>query len=272
MPNNNNYTIHKTSIIESGAEIADNVTIGPYCIIGKDVKIGKGTIIKSHSVIEGNTSIGENNTIYSFVAIGQKPQDLKYKGENSSVTIGDNNQIREHVTIHIGTKDGGMKTIIGSNCLFMIGSHIAHDCYVGNNVILANNATLAGHVYLEDNVIIGGLSAVKQFVRIGKHAMIGGMSGIGDDVVPYSLSIADGIRSSMVGLNLVGLKRSIKDKDKINSLREFYKNLFLSKNSDTLQDRITNLRDEYKDNDMAIEMMDFIDNSTAICQPKQENK
>ena len=225
----NNCKIHKTSIIEEGAQIANNVEIGPYSIIGKNVKINEGTIIKSHVVIDGLTTIGKDNVIHPFAAIGQESQDLKYKNEESTITIGDNNKIREHVTIHPGTKDGIMKTIIGNNCLFMVASHIAHDCIIGNNIILANNSTLGGHVIIEDNAIIGGLSAIKQFVKIGKNAMIGGMSGIESNVIPYSITIGE--RSKIAGLNLIGLKRSTQNKQEINSLRKFYKELFLEKMS-----------------------------------------
>ena len=144
------HKIHPNSVVSSKAKIAANVEIGPFCVIGDDVKIGEGTIIKSHVVIEGDTSIGKNNVIFPFATIGVAPQDLKFKGEKSRVEIGDNNKIREHVTIHLGTQDGAMVTKIGSNCLLMVGVHIAHDCVVGNNVILANNATLAGHVEVGD--------------------------------------------------------------------------------------------------------------------------
>ena len=160
--------IHKTAIIEDGANISNNAIIGPYCTIGKDVKIGCNTVLKSHIVVEGSTIIGENNIIYPFSTIGLNPQDLKFSNENSRLIIGNNNVIREHVTIHKGTKDGIMEAIIGDNCLLMVGVHIAHDCVIANNVILANNATLAGHVEIQDNVIIGGLSAIHQFVKIGK--------------------------------------------------------------------------------------------------------
>ncbi len=145
-----NCQIHQTAIINQGAIIGDNVEIGAYSIIGGKVTINDGTIVKSHALIDGDTIIGKNNVIFSFAVVGEIPQDLKYKGEKSKLVIGDNNRIREHATIHLGTETGKMVTIIGNNCLFMIGSHIAHDCVIGNNVILANNATLAGHVEIGD--------------------------------------------------------------------------------------------------------------------------
>ena len=259
--------IHPSAIIEEGAIIGENVKIGAYSIIGHNVKIGDNTIIKPHVVIEGITSIGKNNTIFSFAAIGQVPQDLKYKNEESQVIIGDNNKIREYVTIHSGTKDGGMVTRIGNNCLLMIGTHIAHDCIVGNNVIMANNATLGGHVIIEDNAVIGGLAAIHQFVRIGKNAMVGGMSGVENDVIPYATVIGE--RAALAGLNLVGLKRKGVDKEQIHCLRGFYKKLF-DKKSGNVQDNLASLRDQYQNQALITDIIRFLQSKTyrAICTPK----
>jgi UDP-N-acetylglucosamine acyltransferase len=259
--------IHETAIIENGAQIGNNVTIGAYSIIGKNVKINDGTIVKSHVVIEGITEIGKNNTIFQFASIGAIPQDLKFSGESSKTIIGNNNKIREFVTIHAGTKGGNMETKIGNNCLIMAYCHIAHDCIVGNNVILANNATLAGHVMVEDNVVIGGLSAIHQFVRVGKNAMIGGMSGVENDVIPYGAVM--GQRANLAGLNLVGLKRQKLDKSKINDLRNFYKKLF-NKDSQNFSDKISSLNDEYKNSALANDVINFLKSksSRSFCQPK----
>src|SRR5580658_6688495 len=159
--------IHPTAIIAPGARLADDVVIGPYCVIGEDVSLAAGVSLKSHVVIDGRTTIGERTRIFPFASIGHETQDLKYKGEPSSLEIGRNTTIREHVTINPGTEGGGMVT------------------RVGDHVILVNNATLGGHVVVEDYAILAGLSAVHQFVRIGRHAMIGGMSGVERDVIPY---------------------------------------------------------------------------------------
>lgn len=215
--------IHKLAIVSEKAKLADDVEIGPFCIIGDDVEIGSGTVLKSHIVVEGKTKIGKNNKFFPFSTIGVVPQDLKFAGEDSEVIIGDNNTIREHVTIHLGTKDDAMKTVIGNNCLLMVGVHIAHDCVVGNRVILANNATLAGHVVIEDDVVIGGLSAIHQFCRVGKGAMIGGMSGVEGDVIPNGLVMGE--RAKLAGLNLVGMKRRGLSKDDINAMRAFFRDL-----------------------------------------------
>jgi UDP-N-acetylglucosamine acyltransferase len=259
--------IHPSAIIENGAKIGNNVTIGAYSIIGKDVSIGDGTLIKPHVVIEGITEIGQNNTIFQFASIGSIPQDLKFEGEPSKTIIGNNNSIREFVTIHAGTKGGLMETRIGNNCLVMAYCHIAHDCVVGNNVVLANNATLAGHVVVENNVVIGGLSAIHQFVRIGKGAMIGGMSGVESDVIPYGAVMGE--RANLAGLNLVGLKRQNLDKAEINALRGFYKKLF-DKSEQNFNQKIATLATEYKDNILVGEVIRFLTSETsrAFCQPK----
>ncbi|NBV06929.1 MAG: acyl-ACP--UDP-N-acetylglucosamine O-acyltransferase [Proteobacteria bacterium] len=258
--------IHSTAIVGAKTQLADNVEIGPYSIIGDDVKIGEGTIIKSHVVIEGDTEIGKNNEIFPFVSIGLAPQDLKFAGEKSKIIIGDNNKIREHVTIHLGTKDGAMLTKIGSNCLFMVGVHIAHDCVVGNHVILANNATLAGHVELGDYVVIGGLSALHQFVRIGKGAMIGGMSGVEHDVIPNGLVIGE--RASLAGLNIVGMKRRGVSRDDIHALRNFFKKVF-SDNKSNFSLRVEELAKNFP-NPTVKDVAEFVksESSRSFCQPK----
>lgn len=260
--------IHNTSIISDKAIIGENVEIGPYCIIGDKVDIGEGTILKSHIIIEGDTKIGKNNIIFPFASIGVDPQDLKFSGEQSKTIIGDNNKIREHVTIHKGTKDGAMVTKIGSNCLFMVGVHIAHDCIIGNNVIMANNATLAGHVEVGDGAVIGGLSAAHQFVRIGKGAMIGGMSGIENDVIPYGL--VAGERAYLAGLNLVGLKRKKVAHDEIHELRAFYKEIF-NEDGKSFLERVNDSY-KYKNNSLINDLHEFLnqESSRSFCQPKKK--
>jgi UDP-N-acetylglucosamine acyltransferase len=255
--------IHETAIINPKAKIGKNVQIGPYSVIGPNVEIGDNTIIKSHANISGNTRIGRENKIYPFVSIND-PQDLKYNGESTNLIIGDNNKIREYVTINPGTVSGGGKTIIGSNCLFMIASHIAHDCKVGNNVIIANNVPLGGHVIIEDNVIIGGNSAVQQFTRIGKMAMIGGMTGVLHDVIPYGLST--GNRNSLHGLNLIGLRRAKFENKDILGLSEAYKIIFATKN---FIENISKLNNFYQDNQLVKNVIDFItkDKKRSICTP-----
>ena len=215
------------SIIHKQAKISNNVKIGPFCRIGKDVSIGSNCVLHSHISIDGRVKIDDNSEIFPFASIGSAPQDLKYKGESTSIIIGKNCKIREYVTINLGTDGGGGITKIGDNCLLMIGTHIAHDCNIGNNVIFANHSTLAGHVIVEDNVVIGALSAIHQFCRIGEGAMIGGMSGVTADVVPFSTVL--GNRAKLSGLNIIGLKRREFSKDEIAELRKVYKFIFHDK-------------------------------------------
>ena len=259
-------TIHPTAIVTKGAKLGNNVKIGAFCLVGENVTLGDNVILHSHVVVEGITSIGEKTQIFPFASIGHIPQDLKFHGEKSSLEIGKNNMIREHVTMNPGTEGGGMLTKIGDNCLFMMASHVAHDCQVGNNVIMANNATIAGHVHVGDYAIIGGLSAVHQFVRIGHHAMIGGMSGIENDVIPYGQ--ANGERATLSGLNLVGLKRRGFSREDIHSLRSAYRMLFSPEG--TLAERVEDVEEMFKSNSAVNEVLDFMkgDNSRAICQPK----
>ncbi len=243
--------------ISDKAKIHSSVKIGPYCVIGDNVEIDEGCVLHSHVAISGYTKIGKNNTFYPFSSIGSAPQDLKYKGEKSYLVIGDHNKFRENVTVNPGTDGGGLYTKIKDNCLFMVGSHIAHDCIIGSNVILANNATLAGHVEIDDNSIIGGNSAIHQFVKIGKNSMVGGMSGLEKNLVPYGLYI--GIRSKMKGLNLIGLKRKGLDNNKIKTLNQFIEKVF-NKN-DSIENNLNKVSNEIKSIEEAKEIIDFIEKS-----------
>ncbi len=216
--------IHPTAIIEEGAEIAEEVRIGPFCYIGPNVKIGEGTHIASHTVIDGRTTIGRNNRIFSHASIGTIPQDLKYAGEESELIIGNDNVIREYTLFNPGTKGGGMVTKVGDKNLFMGYVHLGHDVIIGDRCILANGATLAGHVELGNHVVIGGLTPVHQFVHIGDYVMIGGASAVAQDIPPYCL--AEGNRAVVKGLNLTGLRRSDIPREEIDILRRAYKKLF----------------------------------------------
>ncbi|PPK61813.1 acyl-[acyl-carrier-protein]--UDP-N-acetylglucosamine O-acyltransferase [Malaciobacter marinus] len=221
--------IHKTVIIEDGAQIGKDVTIGAYTIIGKDTKIGDGTKIGSHSLIEGKTTIGKNNEIFSHVTLGSIPQDLKFNGEDVELIIGDNNKIREYTLFNPGTIGGGSKTIIGNNNLFMGYTHVAHDCIIGNDCIFANVATLAGHVECGDSVVVGGLTPVHQFCKLGSYSMVGGGSVVTQDIPPFCL--AEGNRAVLRGLNLTGLRRRLDNREDIDEIKKAYKAIFQSKES-----------------------------------------
>ena len=257
--------IHKSSYIDAKAVIEKNVKIGPFCFVGPNVHIKENVELISNVHVEGNTKIGAGTKIFPFASIGTAPQDLKYKGEKNSLEIGEYNTIREYVTINPGTLGGGSKTIIGNNCLFMISSHIAHDCKIGSNVVIANNVPLGGHVIVEDSVVIGGNSAVQQFTRIGRLAMIGGMTGVLKDVIPFGLSF--GNRNYLKGINLIGLRRKKYDNKKIMGLDKAYKEIFSSKN---LHENLSKINGEYKDNELVSEVIRFIekDKKRPICSPQ----
>ncbi len=256
--------IHKSAIVSKHAKIGANVRIGPFSIIGDKVVIGDNVEIKSHVVIEGRATIGEGTIIYPFASLCY-PQTLKYQGEDSEIIIGKNNTIREYVTIQHGTEDGSMRTIIGDNCLFMVGVHIAHNCTVGNNVIFANYVSLAGHVEVGDFAIIGGLSAVQQFVRVGHHTMIGGVSAVVRDLVPYGLATSD--RAHLEGLNLVGMNRRGFDKKQSLEATKVIKEIFDENSKDVFTKRIKIAQAKYPNNKIIQEITIFLlaDKNRSFC-------
>jgi len=244
--------IHKTAIIDPKAKISSSVDIGAYTIIGPNVEIDENTIVQSHVSIVGHTKIGKKNNIYPFASIGNDPQDLKFSGEETKLEIGNDNKIREYVTINTGTKGGGGLTKVGNNCLFMVSSHIAHDCIVEDNVILANNVPLGGHAHIEENVIVG------------KSAMIGGMCGVVRDIIPYAM--VHGNRSVLQGLNLIGLRRKNIPNKEIMVLTDAYKEIF---KNDNLTDNLKNLNSVLKKNDLVKDVVNFLekDKKRPICTP-----
>ena len=245
--------IHNTAIIDRRAKISSNVNIGPYSIIGPDVEIEENTIIHSHVNLEGNTKIGKNNQIFPFSSIGTPPQDLKYKGEKNKLIIGDNNRFREYVNINPGTEKGGGLTRIGDNNLFMVYCHVAHDCNISNNIVLANNVQVGGHVIIEKNAVVGGSCAIHQCSRIGESAMIGGMTGVLSDVIPFGLSM--GNRNNLMGLNLIGLRRSKVSNENIKKIQTMYEIVFKSKN---FRENIDSLDLNLKNNEFIKKIINFI--------------
>ena len=247
--------IHLTAIIEEGATIGKNTTIGPFVTISSKVIIGSNNIIEAHAVIDGRTTIGDGNHIFSHAVIGSIPQDLKYAGEDVELIIGNHNKIREFTLLNPGTKGGGSITKIGDNNLLMGYVHVGHDVILGNNCILANGATLAGHVELGDNVVIGGFTPVHQFVHIGDFAMIAGASALSQDVPPYCL--AEGNRAVLRGLNLTGLRRYM-NREEINALKSIYKILFES--GEALQEKAQSLL-ENENSESIKNLLEFITTS-----------
>lgn len=219
--------IHPSALVDSSADLDNDVEIGAYSIVGAGVRIGKGSKIHSHVVIQGRTVLGEANMVFPFATVGSVPQDLKYQGEPSELIIGNRNTIREYVSLNPGTSGGGMVTRVGDQNLLMMYCHIAHDCIVGNRNVVANGATLGGHVIVEDFVIVGGLVGIHQFVRIGTGAILGAGSMVSKDVPPYCNATGD--RAKLHGLNVEGLKRRGFDKSTVDAIRKAYRICFQSK-------------------------------------------
>lgn len=261
-------SIHPTAIVASGAEIAENVKIGPYSIIGANVVLASGVEVHGHVVLDGHTQVGAHTRIFPFSSIGTIPQDKKFSGEDSRLVIGENNVIREHVTMNPGTAGGGGLTQIGSNGLYMVGAHVAHDCRIGDDVILANNATIAGHCILGDHVILGGLCALHQFVRVGDYAFVGGMTGVEADVIPFGMVM--GNRASLAGLNLVGMRRHNIPREQIHAVRRAYKDLFAGKG--TLMERVETVDREYRDDPGVQKIVRFIKAASdrSFCVPRKQ--
>lgn len=257
--------IHPTAIIDSTANLATDVEVGPYAIIGKHVKIGKGTTVGANAFIGDWTELGENNQVYHLASVGPAPQDLKYRGEECWTRIGDNNIIREFSTIHRGTVTGVGETVVGNGNLFMAYSHVAHDCKIGNGVVMANAATLAGHVTIEDNVILGGLVAIHQFARIGAYAMLGGGTLVVLDIPPYTIATLGKRDAKLRGLNLIGLKRRGFSDETISKLKKAYKTLFMA--GLKLPEAIAQIKTEITGCEQVDYLLSFIENSErGICR------
>ena len=219
-------TIHPTAIVDAHAQLGADVEVGPYAIIGPDVKIGDGTVLQAHAYVSGRTAIGKKCEIFPFACVGMKSQDLKYKeGDITFVEVGDNTVLREFSTVHLGTKPGEV-TKVGNGCLIMAYCHIAHGCVLGNEVIMSNVATLAGEVVIEDFAIIGGMTGIHQFCRIGTHAMIGGASKVRQDCPPYMLTESSGSDTRVLGPNIVGLQRRGFSAEVRSALKEAYRLLY----------------------------------------------
>jgi len=255
--------IHPTAIIDPGAELGKEVTVGPYAVIGPKVTIGDGCTVGSHAVIESHVRMGKGNRIHSFASVGAIPQDLKYRGEESWVEMGDGNIIREFATVNRGTAGGGGLTSIGNNTLVMAYSHLAHDCHVGSHVIMANSATLAGHVTVEDGAIIGGLTGVHQFVRIGRLAMLGGLAAATKDVPPFCTMRPTAL-NAVTALNVIGMRRAGMTPTERAEAKEAFRLLYRA--SLNVTQALEAIRGNFQGGP-AIEMCDFIAASKrGICR------
>ena len=248
--------IHATAIVHPGAKLADDVVVGPFCLIGEHVSIGKGTRLLSHVTVDGWTEIGERNELHPFCSIGGPPQHLGYKGEPTKVVIGDDNILREYVTVNRATVQGGGLTSVGHKNFLMAYVHVAHDCRLGNHLILANAASLAGHITIGDHAIIGGLTGVHQFVRIGAYAMVGGCCGVVQDVPPF-MRAAGGYRVKLYGLNSIGLRRHGFSGERISVLKKAYDLLFREGHRSAEAIRLA--RDQFKDQADVAQILTFME-------------
>ena len=259
--------IHPSAIIEDSVKLGENVTVGPFCCLSGNVELGDNVVLESHVVVAGNTKIGADTHIYPFASIGHVSQDKKFDGEEVFLEIGARNKIREHATMNPGTNAGGGITRVGNDGLFMIGSHIAHDCIIGDNVIMANNASLGGHVTLGDFAIMGGMSAAHQFCRIGAHSFIGAASMVVEDVIPFGA--ATGNRAVLSGLNLVGMKRRGFERAEINALRGLHKALFIETEG-ALMTRLAKAAQRYEDSSCVRQVVEFmrVEQNRGYCTPR----
>jgi UDP-N-acetylglucosamine acyltransferase len=247
--------IHPTAIVDPSAKMAETAYIGPFCVIGADVTIGAGTKLMGHVFVEGRTVIGTDNTFFPYSTVGVAPQDLKYQEEPSETLIGDRNQIREFVSIHRGTRGGGMITRVGDDNLLQAHAHVAHDCQVGSHVMLGHAVTLAGHVTIQDWAWVGAYSGVHQFCRIGRHSMIGGYSVITQDVLPYATTVS-ARENKIFGANRTGLERRGFASEAIEPLQTAFR--FLTRAKLNTSQAVERIREELPVTPEIAELLEFI--------------
>ncbi len=258
--------IHPTAVVDPGAEIGENVRIGPYCVIGAEVEIGEGTTLDSHVAVSGPAIIGRDNRFFPFCVIGADPQDLKFKGEHTLVIIGDRNVLREHVTLHRGTSAGGGLTRIGSDNLLMVAAHVAHDCIIGSSTVISNQVMLGGHVHVEDGAIIGGGAGIHHFATIGTLAFVGGLTRVKKDVPPFVR--VDGDPAKVRDLNELALRRRNFSVDELQSLQRAFKRLYRENGLDngravTMAQRIVELKSEFNSVPSVLRLCESLESSAA---------
>lgn len=263
--------IDATARVADGARIGDDVEIGPYCVIGPRVEIGDGARLIAHVHVTGVTTIGAGTVVHPFASLGTPPQSVHYRGSATRLVIGPRCELREGVTMNTGTEDGGGITQVGEGCLFMVGSHVGHDCQVGNTVTFANNAVIGGHVSVGDNVFLGGQAAVHQYVRIGEGAMLAGLSGASGDLIPFGFA-SGGQIADLVGLNVVGLKRRGASRSDLHQLRRAYRALFLGEG--VFADRVEAVAKEFAADPLVKRMIAFIraGSKRSLIQPARQQQ
>ncbi|MFG1344696.1 acyl-ACP--UDP-N-acetylglucosamine O-acyltransferase [Xanthobacter autotrophicus DSM 431] len=262
MPN-----IDPTARVVNPAGLAEDVEVGPFCVIGPDVVLKAGVKLVSHVNVQGATTIGARTIVHPFASLGTPPQSVHYKGEPTELQLGEDCVIREHATANIGTAGGSGVTRIGNGVMMMTGSHVGHDCSVGNNVIFANNAVLGGHVSVGDFTFLGGQCAVHQFTRIGPQCMISGLTGVREDVIPFGNVL--GQAGKLVGLNVIGMKRRGFTKSDLHAARAVYRELFFGEG--TFDTRLEKVREQVESSPFAAAVVSFIDadRKRPICQPSR---
>jgi UDP-N-acetylglucosamine acyltransferase len=260
--------IDPTARVDSGATIGENVSIGPYCIVGADVVIGEGCRLVAHVHVTGHTTLGPRTVVYPFASLGTPPQSVHYHGEPTRLEIGADCDIREGVIVNIATTARGV-TSVGDTCFLMGNSHVAHDCVVGNNVTFAQGATLGGHCEVGDFVFLGGLSAVHQFTRLGESAMIGGVSGVRGDVIPFGL--ANGDMAHLDGVNVVGMKRRGFTRESIHAVRRVARMLF-DRGQGAMPDRIAAVEAEFGNCEPVQKIVAFMREAgeRPLCWPRND--
>ncbi|HVY02488.1 MAG TPA: acyl-ACP--UDP-N-acetylglucosamine O-acyltransferase [Caulobacterales bacterium] len=258
--------IHPTAIVERGAEIGAGAEIGPYCIVSGTARIGEGVRLIGHVQVMGRTTIGAGCEVWPFAVLGGMPQFADYTDADTDLIVGERNVIREHVTMHRGSTRGRGTTSIGADGLFMVGSHVAHDCRIGDHVIFANSAAVAGHCQIGDYAFLGGLVGVHQWTRIGKHAFVGGVVPVVADVIPYGMVSNAGV---LDGLNVVGLRRRGFSREQIHDLRAAYRLLFAEEG--TLAERLEDVATLFANSPEAQEIVEFIraDAQRPLCKPSR---
>ncbi|EJF88636.1 acyl-ACP--UDP-N-acetylglucosamine O-acyltransferase [Bartonella tamiae] len=261
-----NVKIHPTALVEEGAQLGQNVDIGPFCHISGAAVIGDNCRLMSHVVIMGATSLGADSIVYPHAILGCDPQNNKHKGGHTTLVIGKNCIIREGVTMHRGSDSSAKTTIVGDHCVFLAYAHVAHDCVLGNHVTFSNNVMIGGHVTIGDHVIIGGGGAVHQFCRVGHHAFVGGLAALVGDLIPYGSAI--GVHAYLGGLNIIGMKRSGLKRQEIHAVRHAVNMLF--DRTKPVRERAVDAQNAYSQSAAVADIISFIqeDHKRAYCTPK----
>jgi UDP-N-acetylglucosamine acyltransferase len=249
--------VHPSAVVGARAEIGEGSHVGPFCVVGDEVRLGRGVRLESHCVVDGRTEVGDDTHVYPFASVGLASQDLKYRGEPAETRVGRRCRLREFVTVHRGTEGGGMLTSVGDDCLIMAQAHVAHDCLVGDRVIMANAATLAGHVEVQEGANIGAYSGVHQFCRVGREAYVGGYSVVVKDALPFALTVGNHARC--YGLNTVGMKRRGYPRETIDALHHAFRLLLAAKLNTT--QAVARIREEITDSPEVEELLGFIETS-----------